>query len=389
MNRLLVAVCVAAFAVIIGQRILKLMEISLYSREIPLKHLPNCQLLKHIDYGSEDLSILRDGLAIISTGLNYPGLPQSEGPGKIYTLDLLDPRLTPVELQIKGDLDSDSFNPHGISIFTDETDKSVLLFVVNHPTQVIGDSQVDIFRFVEEENAIVHLKTIRHDLLHRYVKSLMAHNREVFCFCLTKYFVSPSFFLSFSVNDIVAVGPESFYATNDHSFPNELLHMLTVILGLPWCNVIYYSPQEVKVVRDGFLSANGINISPDKRYLYVSDILDHEIEVFERRRGEGLVYIKSVAVGSLCDNIEVDYDMGDLWLGCHPNGAKLKNTVDLEDPPGSEVIRIQNILSEKPTVTQVYADDGHVIMGSSVAAPYGGKLLIGTVYHKALCCDLK
>ena len=149
------------------------------------------------------------------------------------------------------------------------TDKSVLLFVVNHPTQVIGDSQVDIFRFVEEENAIVHLKTIRHDLLHRYVKSLMAHNREVFCFCLTKYFVSPSFFLSFSVNDIVAVGPESFYATNDHSFPNELLHMLTVILGLPWCNVIYYSPQEVKVVRDGFLSANGINISPDKRFLFV------------------------------------------------------------------------------------------------------------------------
>ena len=42
-------------------------------------------------------------------------------------------------------------------------------------------------------------------------------------------------------------------------------------------------------------------------------------------------------MGSLCDNIEVDYDMGDLWLGCHPNGAKLKNTVDLEDPPGSEV----------------------------------------------------
>ena len=54
----------------------------------------------------------------------------------------------------------------------------------------------------------------------------------------------------------------------------------------------------------------------------------------------------------------------------------------------AQVIRIQNIHSEKPIVTQVYADDGHVIIGSSVAAPYGGKLLIGTVYHKALCCDL-
>jgi arylesterase/paraoxonase len=52
------------------------------------------------------------------------------------------------------------------------------------------------------------------------------------------------------------------------------------------------------------------------------------------------------------------------------------------------VIRIQNILSEQPLVSQVYADDGSVLIGSSVAAPYGGKLLIGSVFHKALCCDL-
>ncbi len=54
-----------------------------------------------------------------------------------------------------------------------------------------------------------------------------------------------------------------------------------------------------------------------------------------------------------------------------------------------QVIRIQNIHSDQPKVTQVYTDDGQVIMGSSVAAPYGGKLLIGTVFHKAICCDLK
>jgi len=53
-----------------------------------------------------------------------------------------------------------------------------------------------------------------------------------------------------------------------------------------------------------------------------------------------------------------------------------------------QVIHVQDILSEQPTVRQVYADDGSVLIGSSVAAPYGGKLLIGTVYHKALSCDL-
>lgn len=54
-----------------------------------------------------------------------------------------------------------------------------------------------------------------------------------------------------------------------------------------------------------------------------------------------------------------------------------------------KVIRVRNIHSDQPEVTQVYADNGEVIMGSSVAAVYGGKLLIGTVFHKSLRCDLK
>lgn len=54
-----------------------------------------------------------------------------------------------------------------------------------------------------------------------------------------------------------------------------------------------------------------------------------------------------------------------------------------------QVIKIKNIHSDQPIVRQVYADDGSVIIGSSVAARYGGKLLIGTVYQRALCCDLR
>lgn len=131
----------------------------------------------------------------------------------------------------------------------------------------------------------------------------------------------------FSVNDIVAVGVESFYATNDHYSRNEAVNFLTVILGLPWCDVVYYSPEEVRVAAGGLLSSNGINISPDKRlppvyfaatffcffnwayftqpcktiktgmvffsrHVYVSDIMAHEIYVFERQEGEQLVYLK-------------------------------------------------------------------------------------------------
>lgn len=140
---------------------------------------------------------------------------------------------------------------------------------------------------------------------------------------------------------------------------------------------------------------------------------------------------QNVSVGSLCDNVEVDPETGDLWMGCHPNGMKIFMS-DPDDPAGSEVspfafplilycvnsvplanmhfnfshlvclshmlsslliffkvIRIQNIHSDQPVVTQVYSDNGKMIIGSSTATVYGGKLLIGSVYHKALCCELQ
>ncbi len=46
----------------------------------------------------------------------------------------------------------------------------------------------------------------------------------------------------------------------------------------------------------------------------------------------GLFLTQEVDVGSLCDNIEVDRESGDLWLGCHPSGLKFMLS-DPNDPP--------------------------------------------------------
>lgn len=70
-----------------------------------------------------------------------------------------------------------------------------------------------------------------------------------------------------SLNDIVAVGPEHFYATNDHYFVDPYLRSWELYLGLAWSYVVYYSPNEVRVMADGFDLANGINISPDGKYV--------------------------------------------------------------------------------------------------------------------------
>ncbi|AWO96770.1 putative serum paraoxonase/arylesterase 2-like isoform 3 [Scophthalmus maximus] len=350
-----ISLLIAALAALLGERVVNLRRRSLASRELVQNHLPTCAVLKNLDYGSEDITILGDGLAFISTGLKYPGMPASDVTGKIFSLDLQDSRMKPVELRMPRNFDLDSFNPHGISVYTDPTDDTIYLFVVSHPEH---KSQVEVFIFLEDDHSLVHLKTIKHELLN-------------------------------SVNDIVAVGIESFYATNDHYYSNEILKSLVEpLLGQPWSNVVYYSPTDVKVVSEGYYLANGINISPDNSHVYVADLFDHNVHVLDRKEDNTLATVKAVAVGSLCDNIEVDPETGDLWLGCHPNGWKFFK-FDPKDPPGSEVIRIQNIHSDQPVVSQVYADDGQVIMGSSVAATYGGKLLIGSVFHKAVVCDLK
>lgn len=54
-------------------------------------------------------------------GLKYPGLPFSDVPGKIFSLDLQDPRVKPVELRMPRNFDLESFNPHGISVYEEQS----------------------------------------------------------------------------------------------------------------------------------------------------------------------------------------------------------------------------------------------------------------------------
>ncbi|KAM6209154.1 serum paraoxonase/arylesterase 2 isoform 1-T2 [Sarcoramphus papa] len=354
MGKLLAVALVGIAAALAVERLLAFRNRLNASREIAPVTLPNCRLIKGIETGSEDIDILPNGLAFISSGLKYPGIKSlaPDKPGEIFLMDLNEDNPRAVELRISRGFDLASFNPHGISTYVDRDD-TMYLFVVNHPHQ---KSTVELFKFVEDDNSLVHLKTVRHDLLT-------------------------------SVNDIVAMGPDSFYATNDHYFSDFILMFLEMFLGLTWSNVVYYSPKEVKEVAAGFYSANGINISPDRKYIYVADVFDHNVHVMEKHANWSLTHVKTLQLDTLVDNLSVDPHTGDIWIGCHPNGMKLFYN-DPENLPASEVLCIQNILSEEPVVTRVYADNGSVLQGSSVASVYEGKLLIGTVFHRALYCEL-
>uniref|UniRef100_A0A3Q1GAZ4 Uncharacterized protein n=1 Tax=Acanthochromis polyacanthus TaxID=80966 RepID=A0A3Q1GAZ4_9TELE len=62
-----ISILVAVLAVLLGQRIYSLRKRALATRELVKNHLPNCVLLENLDHGSEDITILGDGLAFIST----------------------------------------------------------------------------------------------------------------------------------------------------------------------------------------------------------------------------------------------------------------------------------------------------------------------------------
>uniref|UniRef100_UPI00398EC173 serum paraoxonase/arylesterase 2-like isoform X1 n=1 Tax=Pristiophorus japonicus TaxID=55135 RepID=UPI00398EC173 len=349
----LLAVLMALLAVL-AYRLLDLCNKLGVFRELDPIEPANCHLIKGIEYGSEDITILPEGLALVSSGLKYPLLHSfaPDQPGQILLVDLNKPVLTAVELKISRGFDVESFNPHGLSTYIDE-DGTVYVFVVNHPQHT---STVNIFKFEEEHNSLIHLKTIRHKLLH-------------------------------SVNDIVAVSSDSFYATNDHYFSHDHLKTLEFVLGLSWCSVVYYSPSEVKEVATGFRLANGINVSPDGRYIFIAETLAHDIHIMEINPNNTLTPVKTLHVGTAADNLEVDPETGDVWIGSCPIVSKLF-FYSPENPPGSEVTRIENILSKDPKVTQVYVNNGSVLQGASVATVYEEKLLIGTVFHKALYCEL-
>uniref|UniRef100_A0A673SU15 Paraoxonase n=2 Tax=Suricata suricatta TaxID=37032 RepID=A0A673SU15_SURSU len=312
MGKLVVLTLLGAVLALIGERLVAFRRACNASQEVEPVELPNCHLIEGLENGSEDIDILPSGLAFISSGLKYPGMPNFalDEPGQIFLMDLNEQNPRVQALNISDDFDKASFNPHGISTFIDK-DHTVYLYVVNHPHK---KSTVEKFKFEEEKRSLIHLKTITHELL-------------------------------ISVNDIVVLGPEQFYATRDHYFTNFFMIVLEMIMDLRWTYVLFYSPREVKVVAEGFGSANGITVSLDQKYIYVADVLAQNIHVLKKHDNWDLTPVKVTQLGTLVDNLAVDPDTGDIWAGCHPNAMKLF-LYNAEDPPGSEVSSSSSLSSQ-------------------------------------------
>jgi arylesterase/paraoxonase len=135
------------------------------------------------------------------------------------------------------------------------------------------------------------------------------------------------------------------------------------------------------VAADGIAYANGINLSPDGRTVYVASPTGLAVHVYARDPNSGsLSFVESIDAGSGVDNIEVDED-GNLWIGSHPKLLRFRaHATDPNELSPSQVLRISRGPEGSYVVSEVYLDLGDELSASSVAAVRGDRLLIGGIF---------
>jgi len=309
-----------------------------------------CQAVSGVT-GAEDITIHpRTGMAYISA-CDWRALKAGQnGRGGIFAYDLTAPQPVPVKLTSGPGPD---FQPHGISLYIDPAGRDAL-FVINHSG---GTHKVEIYDL--KPDGLVHRRTVKDPAL-----------------------VSP--------NDIVAVGRQSFYATNDHRFPRGLMKTVEDYLKLPLANVVFFNGRDFQVAADGFGYANGINISPDGRELYVVGTTQMALKIFNRDLTSGvLTHTASIQFDTGLDNIEID-SAGALWIAAHPQLLKfVAHSKDASKRSPSQVLRVTLHPDGEPQVDEIYLTNGEALSGASVGAVHQNRMLIGSVFEpRFLDCRL-
>jgi arylesterase/paraoxonase len=301
--------------------------------------------------GPEDITIdQKTGLAFISVDDRRANRNNRDSiQGAILIMNLTDSlpilrNVTPATLT--------DFHPHGISLWK-SANGHIFLFAVNHSQ---NNNEHFVERFEWKNDSLVHLESIRD----------------------AELMTSP--------NDVTAIGERSFYVTNDHGYSQKGLgRTLEEYLQRKISYVNYFDGNSFKKVATGIAYANGINHSADYSKIFVASITGAKVMIYDRDPITGTLTLnKEVEVKTGVDNIELD-EAGALWIGCHPQLLKfVAHAADPADFSPSQVIKLTPDSSGLYQVEEVFLNDGTSYSGSSVAAVYKNKLLMGSVFEKTM-----
>ena len=300
--------------------------------------------------GAEDIEIDRErGLAILSSDDRRRAMAGESATGGLFVYDLNGggESAQPIGHDFDGEL-----KPHGIYLLEGGGGAESLLFVVNH-----GDDKHTIEVFDWDGETLGHRATHEHELL-----------------------VSP--------NDVAAIDEQRFYVTNDHGSGGATGKLVEDLLRLARGSVVYFEGEEAREVASGIAYANGIAVNPQATVVYVASTTEGELHRYgiDEETGD-LDLIEAESLGTGVDNIEVDRH-GNLWIAAHPHLMSfMSHARDPASLSPSEVLWVDPLRNLDPHVRPVWLDLGEELSGASVALPFGGRFVVGSVFedHFLVC----
>lgn len=300
-------------------------------------------------YGPEDMMADYDnGLLYISASARHDEKTRFATDGGIYVLDMNadDGKISPMVTNLNA-----RFRPHGISLIT-LSDGTKRLFAISHPAK--NQSVVEVFDLVAGQ--LQHVKTVNG--------------------------------LEGNYNSIVAIDGTRFYATQDGS-GKGFMSTINEVLGFPYAEIIYYDGQNLNVAADGFVYANGIELSADGQQLFATDMLNRTLSFYNRDvTTNALVKTGDLYMDAGVDNIRRNQD-GSFFIGGHPKMfSTLFYLMGLSDMAPSVVFHaVPPKDGQGGELRVVYLDDGTQFSGASGAVQYGDKMYVATIQdNEILSC---
>ncbi len=194
-----------------------------------------------------------------------------------------------------------------------------------------------------------------------------------------------------SPNDVIAVGPRSFYVTNDiEPGRSSLLGRLQFLSRAASGKIYYFDGVAMRVAAEGLRFANGVALNERGTRLYAAETAGQSLRIYDRDPSNGVLTLAKVeALPAAPDNLNIAWD-GSIWIGAQPKPLSLPLVE--RDPlrfAPSLVIRYVDQEGVATPMTEVFSSKGDTISTSTVAAISGSRLLIGALLDdKYLICDL-
>jgi arylesterase / paraoxonase len=308
--------------------------------------------------GSEDIALDRaGGRMFISSDDRRATAKGAPTRGAIYVLPIQGAETISARVDATKGIPQ-AFHPHGISRFVDDAGKTTIM-VVNHPRSFADYSGTTV------------------EIYDAAVDNTLTHRRTVAVAGLTR------------INDIVATGPDSFYATSESDLAQgSFAEAMSIITendrsGAVW----YFDGVGGKKLDTGIGFANSLALTADGKTLYASGTTSRAIYIYDRDPNTNAIKRRDAAfVGTGPDNLDVDEE-GRLWIAAQP---KLLSFIQHAGNPAkgapSQVIVLEpSSTGQGGKIDQVYlkdASDG--FSGVSAAVRDGDIMVLGSVFEAGI-----